>query len=251
VPVAGPVGPPVSIPTSVSGPGLLSGVARLTGRHLTLAIACRTDGRASIAAAAIGPGTLARAGYSCRKGRATAALTVTAAGARRLAGLGSTLARVTLGRGRATALYSLMLSSGALAPGFWSDGGVECSLLGPDEPYLVAPNFTLTPSAVIDVRPWIAFYTAANGWRWLGTAGLNRSTWYRWTATSSGVLQWTTPAGALNPWTWAPITVRPGRQTYVIGVFEIIYWYAHPRYIWQYAHSQLGPSSSGTYCGYP
>jgi hypothetical protein len=251
VPVAGPAGPSSSIPTRVGGPGLLSGTARLSGRHLTLAIACRTNGRASVAAAAIHPGTLARAGYSCRKGHASAALTISAASAHRLTGLGSALARVTLGRGRATAQYSLTLESGTIAPSFWSDGGLECSLLGTDEPYLVAPDFTVTPAAVIDMRPWIAFYTAANGWRWLGTAGLNRSTWYRWTATSAGVMQWMTPTGALNPWTWAPINVHPGQRTYAVGVFELIYWYAHPRYVWRYAYSQLSPSSSGTYCRYP
>ena len=100
---------------------------------------------------------------------------------------------------------------------------------------LVAPNFTVTPSAIIDVRPWFAFYTPSNGWRWLGTTGVNSSSWYRWSATPTGVATWMTPAGALNPWTWAPLPVRPGQQTYAITAFEVIYWYAHPRYVWAYA----------------
>jgi hypothetical protein len=252
VPIAGPVGPAATIPTRVGGPGLLSGIVRLSGRNFTLAIACRTDGRASVTAAAIRSGTLARAEYSCKKGQANAALTLSARDARRLAGLGSTVASATLGRGSVTAKYSLTLETRAIAPSFWSAGGLECSLLGANQPYLVAPDFTVTPAAVIDMRPWIAFYTPANGWRWLGTAGVNRSTWYRWTATSAGVMQWTTPTGALNPWTWGPIDVHPGQHTYAIGVFELIYWYAHPRYVWRYAYSQPSLSSgAATYCNFP
>jgi hypothetical protein len=127
---------------------------------------------------------------------------------------------------------------------------MECSLLGADTPYLVAPNFTVGPPAIIDVRPWVAWYTAATGWRWIGTTGVNSSSWYRWTATPAGVQQWFTPTGALNPWTWAPIRVRAGRGMYTLGVFEVVYWYPHPRYVWQYTRSRLGPASTGTYCTY-
>ena len=125
---------------------------------------------------------------------------------------------------------------------------MECSFLGPNDPYLVAPNFTVTPPAIIDVRPWVAWYTPANGWRWLGTMGVNSSSWYRWSATPTGAATWLTPAGALDPWTWAPIHVRTGQQTYAIAVFEVIYWYADPRYVWAYAPSHLSATATGTYC---
>ncbi len=205
----------------------------------------------SVSASAIRPGVLARGGYTCRNRRASAQLSLRRSDARRLAALGPTLASVTLGQGAASARLSLLLQNGPQGPGYWSDGGLECSLLGPYEPYLVAPNFTDNPPAVIDVRPWVAWYTAGNGWRWLGTAGVNASRWYRWTATASGVQQWRTPAGALNSWTWAPIYVHPGQNTYAVGVFEIVYWYAHPRYTWRFALSRGRANSVTTYCNYP
>ena len=106
--------------------------------------------------------------------------------------------------------------------------------------------------AIIDVRPWVAWYTSANGWRWLGTIGVNRSSWYRWYATPGGVATWVTPTGALNPWTWAPVGFPAGQQIRAIAVFELIYWYAHPRYIWGYTPSQLTASApTSTYCRFP
>ena len=251
MPPAGEVGPPGRLPTSAFGPALLNGIVSVHGQRFALAIACATSGRVSVTASAIRPGVLARASYACRHRRASAQLSLRRADARRLAALGPTLAGVSLGQGRATARLSLTLQTGAEGPGFWSDGGLECSLLGTYQPYLVAPDFTLTPPAVIDVRPWVAWYTATNGWRWLGTAGVNASNWYRWTATPSGVQQWRTPAGASNPWTWAPIYVRPGRDIYAIGVLEILYRYAHPRYLWRYAPSSPSGRALTTYCNYP
>ena len=147
--------------------------------------------------------------------------------------------------------FSVTLEARPTPPAYWSNGGLECSFLGDYEPYSVAPNFTVAPPAIIDVRPWVAWYTPANGWRWLGTSGVNASGWYRWSATPSGVLTWGTPAGALNPWTWGPIHVPAGRQTYAIGVFELIYWYAQPRYVWAYTRSGLNASTPGTYCVFP
>ena len=204
----------------------------------------------SVTAGAIRPGVLARGTYTCRNRRATAPLQLRRADARRLAALGPTLASVTLGQGGATARLSLLLQSTSQSPSYWSDGGLQCGLLGSYEPYLVAPNFTDMPPVVVDVRPWVAWYTNSNGWRWLGTGGVNASRWYRWTATPSGIQQWRTPAGAVNPWTWAPIYVHPGAGTYAIGVFEIVYWYARPRYTWKYTRSSLGGTSL-TYCNYP
>lgn len=251
VPEAAPLGASATIPARVSGPGLLSGTALLRGRGFSLAIACQASGQVSVAVPALGRGVLARAGYSCRNRRASAQLSLSRAAAGRLAGLGSTLASVTFGRGKATERASLTLQARPGRATFWSDGGLECQLLGDTTPYLAAPNFTVTPTVEIDVRPWVAWYTAATGWRWLGTAGINASRWYRWTATPGGVDQFKTPAGAIAPWTWAPIHVRPGQHTYAIGVFEVRYWYTHPRYAWSYAPSTLATNASSTYCSYP
>ena len=248
--MAGQVGPASSLPTNFPGPGLRGGFVLVQRRALTLNIACRTGGQVSLTASALGSGVLARGAYACRARQGSAQLSLRPAAANRLVTLGSTVARVALGAGTAER-FSITLEARPAPPSYWSNGGVECSLLGPYQPYLVAPNFTVTPPVIIDVRPWVAWYTPANGWRWLGTNGVNNSSWYRWWATPSGVDTWMTPAGALNPWTWAPIGVRPGQQTYMIGAFELIYWYAHPRYVWAYARSRLNASALGTYCMFP
>jgi hypothetical protein len=243
-------GPAATIPAHVTGPALMTGVVRVHQLQFAVSIACRTSGRVSVTAGAIRSGVLARGTYTCRNGHASAQLQLRRADARRLATLGPTLTSVTLGKGGATARLSLTLETGAQSPGYWSDGGLQCSFLGSYEPYLVAPDFTDTPPVVIDVRPWVAWYTPSNGWRWLGTVGVNASRWYRWTATPSGIEQWTTPARAVNPWTWAPIHVHPGDDTYAIGVFEVMYWYTRPHYTWRYTRSSLGGNSLTTYCNY-
>ncbi len=249
-PPAESVGPATSIPTHVPGPGLMGGTATLHARVLPLEIACRTGGSASLSSPAIGKGVIAHAGYTCSGHRGFTQLKLSAHNANQLRRLGSALGRVTVGRGGASEQFSVMLAAHGVASGFWSDGGLECSLLGPNEPYLVAPNFTTTSTELIDVRPWIAFYTSANGWQWLGTEGLNRSSWYEWTGTPSGVAQWRTPAGALNPWTWAPIFVAGGRGTYAIGAFEVIYWDTATKYVWRYARSETSVGGSN-FCAYP
>jgi hypothetical protein len=168
-----------------------------------------------------------------------------------LTAIAPTLANVTLGRGAATARLSIILQTSTRSPSYWSDGGLQCSVLGSYEPYLVAPNFTGMPAVVLDVRPWVAWYTHTDGWRWFGTAGVNASRWYRATATPSGIEQWKTSTGAVNPWTWAPIYVHPGGDTYAIGVFEVVYWYARPLDTWRYTRSSLGGTALTTYCNYP
>jgi hypothetical protein len=245
MPVAGPVGPAVSLPAILPGAGLQGGFVLAQGRHLALAIACRSRGAVSLTASALGPGVLSRGGYACRHGQASAQLSLSPAAARRLKALRSTLAGVTLGGGGAEH-FSVTLEATPTKPAYWTNGGIDCNFLGAYEPYLVSPNFTVTPPALISVRPWVAYYTPANGWRWLGTQGINSSSWYLWWATPGGVATWVTPTGALNPWTWAPIHVPAGHQIDALGVFEVIYWYAHPRYTWAYTSSTLG-----TYCTYP
>ena len=242
-------GPAAWIPTHVAGPALMTGVVRVHGSQFALAIACRTSGRVSVTAGAIRPGVLARGTYTCRNGHANAQLVLRGGDARRLAASGSTLASVTLGQGNGAARLSLTLQTTDQSPRFWSDGGLECNLLGSFEPYLVAPNFTAISPLDVEVRPWVAWYTSTVGWRWLGTVGSNASQWYRWTATPSGVAQWKTPAGAMNRWTWSPISVSPGHGTYAVGVFEVVYGSA--RYTWGYSPSNLVGSGLATYCRYP
>ena len=245
-PAAQPVGPPSSIPGTVSGPGLLGGSLRLHGRKLPVPLACHGNGSASLTVASMRKAPLAHGKYTCQKGRANLSLTLPAAYAHRFGS--PVIGSLTLGG----STYSVTVSSKGLKPAFWTNGGLQCNLYGADTPYLVAPNFHVTPAAVIDVRPWVAFYTAANGWRWLGTGGVNKSDWYQWTAGPDGVSSWLTPTGALNPWTWAPINVRSGRGIYAIGVFEIEYMYFHPTYGWGYARSQTAASSTPTtYCAFP
>ena len=245
-----PVGPPATIPAGVSGPGLLSGTVRPQSGRLTLHIACRTGGRVSINAPAIRAGTVATGSYRCRNRRATAPLPIRAADVARLARLGSTLASVTFREGGGTERLSLTLEAHAQAPSFWTDGGLQCTTLGDHEAYLVAPDFK-APTVTIDVRPWVAWYTTANGWRWLGVRGINSSRWYRSTATPGGIVEWRTPAGALNPWTWAPIYFPAGQRIEAIGVFEVVYWYSRPTYVWRYARSSPILDQLGTYCNYP
>jgi hypothetical protein len=250
-PAPAPAGPPATIPTQASGPGLLSGTARLRGTAFSLPIACHSGGRVSVSAPTLASGTLAQAQYACRGGRANLRVALPAAVARRIAGLGEALARLTFGHGRTAETLSLTLETRAGAATFWnSDLGLRCAVGGPDAAELLAPNFTDTPVTTIDVRPWLAWYTSATGWQWLGTRGANASRWYRWTATPSGVAEWQTPPGAITPWTWSPISVQPGHGTYVIAVFEAIYWYSHPIYVWSYARSGAGANAVTTYCGY-
>ena len=246
-----PAGPPAKLPKRVSGPGLLNGIVRVSGRRFDLAITCRTGGRVSVSASTIRTDVIARATYLCRDHRADPHLSLRPTDARRLASLGATDATATVLEGGRSSRLSVRLQANALEPGDWSDGGLVCSLYGAYEPYLVAPNFTSTPPTVIDVRPWFAWYTPANGWRWLGPTGMNTSRWYRWTATPTGVAQWKTPAGATNQWTWAPIYANPGQHIFALAAFELVYWYAHPRYEWKYALSSPGGNSLTTYCMYP
>ena len=198
MPSVGSTGPAASLPSRVSGPGLQSGFIQVRNRKLTLPLACSSSGRVTLSAPAIRAGTLARGRFTCQKRQASAQLSLRPIDARRLNGLKSTIAGVSFGAG-AGGRFSIMLQSRPSAPPYWSDGGMECSLLGSDTPYLVAPNFTVVPPTIIDVRPWVAWYTAATGWRWIGTTGVNTSSWYRWTDTPAGVQQWFTPTGALKP----------------------------------------------------
>jgi hypothetical protein len=34
-------------------------------------------------------------------------------------------------------------------------------------------------------------------------------------------------------------------------VFELVYWYTHPSYVWKYGPSVAASNDIETYCGYP
>lgn len=246
-PPPGASGGPATIPFGPSGPGLLSGSAEPNGRRLKLPIACQAGGHAALSLPGVATGTVAQTRYKCAGGRSTVSFSLDKRVAGQIARSGSVLAGVTLKQGSATEHLSVMVGPSPAAPQFWTSAfGLECSSPGSNQAELLAPNFTVTPATTIDVRPWLAWYTAATGWQWLGTEGPNASRWYRWTGTPDGVAEWHTPSGAINPWTWGPISISPGQGAYVIAVLEAVYWYSHPVYVWQYAHSY--PSSP--YCAY-
>jgi hypothetical protein len=246
-----PDGPPATIPTGISGPGLLSGTAIVRANRVTLSIACQAAGRVSLSAPSLANGTLAQARYRCSRRRATARLSLRANVAQRIVRIGQVLAAVTFVQGNRAERLSVTLAARPQSASYWrSDFGLRCNRPG-DQGALLAPNFEDTLPTTIDVRPWLAWYTNATGWQWLGTAGVNASRWYRWTATPSGVAEWQQPVGGVSPWTWMPISVTPGHGTYVIAVFEAIYWYGHPQYVWSYARSGQGAGSITTYCAYP
>ena len=249
-PTAGPDGSPTTIPVTSSGPGLLSGTAALQGRRLNLPLACSASGRVTVSVPSLG--TLAQAKYRCASGSAVAHLSLTPALAGRLKGMGEVLARLAFVQGGAKELLSLALGSHVPAAGTWTSYyGLSCNAPASGQSQLLAPNFTDTPATTIAVRPWLASYTAATGWQWIGTAGADASSWYSWTATPGGVAEWLSPTGSITPWSWGPISVTPGHGTYLIAVFEVVYWYSHPVYVWQYARSGAGGSANVTYCDYP
>lgn len=250
-----PSGTAVAIPPSGSLPGLLSGSAGVGRSGLKLRIACRAGGVARLGAPTVARGTLAEARYKCAGGRSTVSFALTKANVLQINRAGSVVATVKFTQGGASERLAVSVGPRPPAPVFWTSVfGLLCGAPGSNQAQLDAPNFSVTPTTTIDVRPWLASYTPATGWQWLGTGGQNASRWYRWTATPGGVFEWGAPVGPINPWIWAPITIRPG--TNVIALFEAIYWYSHPVYVWRYAHSFPGATSTSTanptstYCAY-
>lgn len=250
-PAAVPNGAAATIPVGGSGPGLLSGTASLHGTRLSVPVACSAAGRVTLSVPTLG--VLAQARFRCIQGRGIVPLTVTPAAARSISGMGAAIADLAFVQGGTKEQLSLALGPRVQGAGTWvSYQGLACGTPSSDQANLLAPNFTDTPTTTVDVRPWLAYYTASTGWQWIGTGGANASSWYRWTATPEGVAEWQTqPLGTVSPWSWGPISVTPGRGTYLIAVFEAVYWYSHPVYVWHYAPSGTGGGASTTYCAYP
>jgi hypothetical protein len=240
--------PATSITGAAYGPGLLSGYTAVSGNGLPVPIACQGNGTARLSAA----GVTVKTAYKCSAGRGTIRFALTRSQARGIARSNDLIGALTLTQEGRTERLSLSLGRSAPAPLFWTSAfGLLCNS-GPSlSAQLVAPNFSSEPApTTIDVRPWLAWYTSATGWQWLGARGPGSSTWYRWTATPTGVAEWQQPTG-INPWTWGPIAIVPGHGTYVIAVLEAVYWYSHPTTVWEYARSEPSPSTMTTYCAYP
>jgi hypothetical protein len=240
--------PAVGITGAPYGPGLLSGYSAVSGTKLPVTIACQANGKAQLRAGSVS----VKATYRCARGRSTVRFALTRSQARGIANSSGLSGALTLTQGAQTVRLSLSLGRRAPAPLFWTSAfGLGCTAAGPQSPELVAPNFTSTPApTTIDVRPWLAWYTSATGWQWLGARGPGSSTWYRWTATPSGVAEWQQPTG-ISPWTWGPIGITAGHGTYVIAVLEAVYWYSHPTTVWEYARSEPSSTTVATYCVYP
>jgi hypothetical protein len=253
-----PPGTPAAIPAQPTGPGLLngSGIAlNRANRTFAVSLACQANGSVRISARRLASGTLARAGYRCANGRATARLQLTSKTASRLARRHTVPATARVKQGARSAKLDFTLTAGRQAnspKGFWTDGHLDCA-----GAYLVQPDFTTATPTTVSTRGWVAWYTAPGGWHWLGTNGESAGRWDTWTTTVSGVAQFH-PNGTPtpNPWTWGPIAVTPGSGTYAVGVYEIVYWVGgHPDHQWQYVNAgTTGAAAAGggsLYCVYP
>ena len=155
---------------------------------------------------------------------------------------------------------SFALRAGGSAPapkGFWTDGHLQCTdSAGAPQAYLVEPDFTTATPTPVSTRGWIAWYTAAGGWHWLGVNGENANRWDTWTATVGGIAQFH-PDGAPSPCRGrgARSRSRPARASSPIGVYEIVYWVGgKPDYQWQYVNAgTTGAAAAGggnPYCAY-
>jgi hypothetical protein len=253
-------GTAASIPAGPVGPGLLEAAdvaLNRSKRTFSVSFACQANGTLSVTAKAAGSGTLARTGYRCTGGRATARLRLSKKVAAKVVKRKLVAATAKLGSKRLS--FSLIAGSApAKAKGFWTDGHLQCSADGSGAPpaYLAEPDFTTKSPTPISTRGWVAWYTAAGGWHWLGVNGEDRGRWDTFTATATGIAQFH-PGGAFEPipFTWGPVSVPAGQGIYAVGVYEIVYWVGgKPDYQWQYVNAgTTGAAAAGAgnlYCVY-
>jgi hypothetical protein len=251
-------GSAVTVPAGSAGPGLLQAThasLNRAKRTFSLAFACQADGTVSVTAKAAAAGTLARTGYRCAGGRATARLSFSKKVSAKVVRRKTVAATATVRQGAVRAKLGFSLTAGraatAKAKGFWTDGHLQC---GPS--YLAQPDFTTKSPTTISTRGWVAWYTAGGGWHWLGINGENRGRWDTWTATPTGIAQFH-PGGAFEPtpFTWGPIAFPTGQGISAIGVYEIVYWVGgRPDYQWQYVNAgTTGAAAAGSatpYCAF-
>lgn len=258
-----PPGTAAVLPDAVTGAGRLgNGAIGLNSKKGTFAFpfACQANGTIQINAKSAASAPLARAPFKCQSNRATAHLTVTPKLTKVLTKQRSVAATATIKQaGRSSKLYfTLRVGASAVqTKDFWTDGHLQCTdSAGAPQAYLVEPDFTTEATTPISTRGWIAWYSAAGGWHWLGLNGENNSRWDTWTASPTGIVQFH-PAGSPvpTPWTWGPISIPVGKGIAVIGVYEIVYWVGgNPSYQWQYVNAgSTGAAAAGggnLYCNY-
>jgi hypothetical protein len=258
-----PPGTAASVPSGPTGPGLVGGgdVPFNRARHtFSVPLACQANGTVSVSAHAAAKGPIARAGYRCSGGRTTAALRVSSKLGKRLARLRTVpaTARITQAGKRFNVAFTLRAGgASARAKGFWTDGHLQCTdSAGAPAAYLVEPDFTTATPTTISTRGWIAWYTAAGGWHWLGVGGERANRWDTWSATVSGIAQFHPDGSPMpSPWTWGPVTVPTGQGIHAVGVYEIVYWIGgRPDHQWQYVNAgTTGAAAAGggnMYCVY-
>ena len=182
-----PPGAPAAIPDT-SGPGLLERRQRprSTARKRTFAVrlACQGDGTLRVRAARLAASDLARTRYRCAAGRATASSSSRRKVAKRLARRRSVAATGIVARRPRRARHFELTAGRASPRRRRASGPTATSTARPG--FLVEPDFTATAPIPISTRGWVAWYTAATGWHWLGSAGENAGRWNTWTATVSG-----------------------------------------------------------------
>jgi hypothetical protein len=250
-----PPGAPGAIPGGATGPGLLGNTSinlNRTRRTFSVPLACQQNGSVRISAKAVSRAPFARAGYRCAANRATARLNVSAKVAKLLVRRKTVAATMSVTQGgRASKLYFQLRAGGGAtaAKGFWTDGHLQCTDgSGSPQAYLVAPDFTTATPTPISTRGWIAWYTAAGGWHWLGTNGEGAGRWDTWTAQVTGIAQFH-PDGSPTPvpWTQGPISVPVGQGITTVGVYEIVYWVGgRPDHQWQYVNAgTTGAAAAG------
>jgi hypothetical protein len=258
-----PPGTPADIPGTATGPGLLNaeGVAfDRASRRFSLPFACQASGSVTVRVRGLSS-RAARRGYSCTGNRAEVKLTAKKKAAKRIARRKRVKATATINQqGRVSKLDFVLYAGSRPEPvrGFWTDGRLQCSSDGSGAPpaLVVEPDFTTRDPTPISTRAWVAWYTAAAGWHWLGVSGENAGRWDTWTATVQGIAQFH-PDGAATPipYTWGPISAPIGAGVFAVGVYEIVYWAGgRPDYQWQYVNAgTTGAAAAGGgthYCAY-
>ena len=258
-----PAGVGGSIDGSGAGPGLLDGtgaVFKRATRSFSVPIVCHANGRATATMRRLSKRVVATASYRCNTGRATLRFTVAAKIAAGIMRNRVVVTNIAVRQGPVRATLALSVRTRTLAaPGFWTDGNLQCTPVGSTEPlaYLAAPDFTATVPTPISTRGWVAWFTETGGWHWLGADGENAGRWQTWTATPTGVVQFH-PGGTPNPvpWTFGPIVIPGGQGVTTVGVYEVVYWVSgKPEYSWQYVNAgSTGAVAAGGgthFCLYP
>ena len=168
-------GTAATIPAGPTGPGLLKGgdvALNRAKRTFSLPFACQANGTLSVTAKAARRGTLARTGYRCAGGRATARLSSPRRSRRKVvqAQDGGRDRDGPPGRAHAAAVVLADRRARRGARPRASGPTATCSAAD-GRPYLAQPDFTTKSTTPISTRGWVAWYTAAGGWHWLGVNG--------------------------------------------------------------------------------